>query len=323
MTKNNKILVTGAAGFIGSHTCQKLLDLEYNVVGIDNLNDYYDHQLKEYNLSILNMDPNFRFYHVDICNIADLQTVFRNGEFKGIIHLAAQAGVLFSLKNPFLYQKTNIEGTLNILELCRLNSVKNMIFASSSSVYGDRKEVPFKEEAPIDQPISLYAATKQAGEALCYTYSHLYDFKINCLRFFTVYGPRGRPDMAPHKFTHAILTNKPIKYYDTSTSQIARDFTYIDDIIEGIMLSLTYWKGFEIFNLGFGSPLRTIDFIRTIEELTGIKAQIEFVGRQPGDVAVTYADTSKAKQLLGFSPHTSVKEGMKKYLEWFRDYYNV
>jgi len=254
---------------------------------------------------------------------ADLQTVFRNGEFKGIIHLAAQAGVLFSLKNPFLYQKTNIEGTLNILELCRLNSVKNMIFASSSSVYGDRKEVPFKEEAPIDQPISLYAATKQAGEALCYTYSHLYDFKINCLRFFTVYGPRGRPDMAPHKFTHAILTNKPIKYYDTSTSQIARDFTYIDDIIEGIMLSLTYWKGFEIFNLGFGSPLRTIDFIRTIEELTGIKAQIEFVGRQPGDVAVTYADTSKAKQLLGFSPHTSVKEGMKKYLEWFRDYYNV
>lgn len=318
-----KVLLTGAAGFIGSHTCERLLKEGYQIIGVDNLNNYYDHQLKQYNLNLLKKYDNFQFCKENISNFNNLKTIFKKYDISMVIHLAAQAGVRYSLENPFEYQKSNVEGTLNLLELCRHQNVTNVIFASSSSVYGERNKVPFKEDDRIDKPVSMYAATKQAGEALCYTYSYLYDLNINCLRFFTVYGPRGRPDMAPYIFTHAVLTKQVIKFYDTSISQIARDFTYVDDIVEGIMLSLTYWKGFEIFNLGFGSPLRTIDFIKTIEDIIGIKAQIEFVGRQPGDVAVTYADTSKAKQLLGFNPHTSVKEGMKKYLKWFRDYYNV
>ncbi len=320
---DSTILLTGAAGFIGSHTCERLLQEDHQIIGIDNLNNYYDHQLKHYNLKHLQKYNNFQFYKEDISNYNSLKSLFKKYDISRVIHLAAQAGVRYSLENPFIYQKSNVEGTLNLLELCRQKEIANIIFASSSSVYGDRNKVPFKEGEYVDKPVSIYAATKLAGEALCFTYSHLYDFNINCLRFFTVYGPRGRPDMAPHKFVYNILTRKTIKYYDVPTGQIARDFTYIDDIIDGIMLSLTYWKGFEIFNLGFGNPFRTIDFIRIIEDLTGLKAQIEFIGRQPGDVAITYADTTKAKTLLGFEAHTSVKEGMRKYLEWFKGYYNL
>lgn len=321
MDQEKKVLITGAAGFIGSHTCEKMLNKGYHVIGIDNLNDYYNPELKNYNISLLNKFPNFHFYKLDITNFNQLIVLFKKQHFSNIIHLAAQAGVRYSLKNPFIYQDVNVGGTLNLLELAHRHSSTNFVFTSSSSVYGTQKKVPFSEDDPLSRPVSIYAATKQAGEALCYTYHHLYDININCVRLFTVYGPRGRPDMAPHIFTSKVLKNKKIQLFDESPSQLCRDFTFISDIVDGIVKAHEYNGGFQIFNLGYGAPIKTTSFLAIFEDYLGKIAKIEYIGRQPGDMEVTYADISKAKKELGFRPKINPQEGVKRYLDWFLQYY--
>lgn len=319
--KGKSVLVTGVGGFIGSNLVEKISNEYDHIIGIDNLNNYYDVELKKTNLSILRKIKNFSFFKIDIRDYSELEKLFKNYKIKKIIHLAAQAGVRYSLENPFFYEETNIKGTLNLLELSRKYNIKHFIFASSSSVYGNQKKTPFNEEDPINKPISVYAATKQAGESLCYTYNHLYDIDINCLRFFTVYGPRGRPDMAPHKFVEKILLEKPIHIYDDGKTNLARDFTYISDITEGISLASNFQKGFQIFNLGYGEPINVMDFIKTIEKLTEKQSKINFIGRQPGDVNITYSDITKAKKLLGFHPKISVEVGLARFIKWFLNYY--
>ncbi len=321
LTKAKKILITGATGFIGSHTCEKMLRDGFDVIGIDNLNEYYDVELKKYNLKLLREFANFSFFERDIIKFTDLVSIFRDESPTDIIHLAAQAGVRYSLSNPFIYQQVNVKGTLNLLELTRQFNIKNFVFSSSSSVYGNQKKVPFSEEDPVSRPISIYAATKQAGEALCFSYHHLYGININCLRFFTVYGPRGRPDMAPYIFTYKVLKGEKIKLFDDPSGIIKRDFTFISDIVEGIAKALKYQGGFEIFNLGYGKPIKLMEFLTILEDLCGKKAVYEYEPRQPGDVDITYADVSKAKRILGFHPKTSVEDGLSKYLAWFKPYY--
>ena len=318
-----EFLITGAAGFIGSHTCEKMLLEGYKIIGIDNLNDYYNLELKKYNLEVLKKFDNFFFYERSIKEFDSLQPIFDNHSINTIIHLAAQAGVRYSLINPFVYQEINIGGTLNLLELSRQFNCRNFVFGSSSSVYGNQKKVPFSENDQINRPVSIYAATKQAGEALCYSYHHLYNINVNCLRFFTVYGPRGRPDMSPHIFTTKLLKGEPITLFDDPQGMIKRDFTYISDIVEGIVKAAGFKGGFEIFNLGYGSPIKLMEFLSILEELTGILAKIEYSDRQPGDVDITYADISKAKKLLNFQPKVGVKEGLKNYLKWYKQYYNL
>jgi len=321
LVKSEKILITGVAGFIGSNTCEKLLQEGSQIVGIDNINDYYDVKLKRNNLKMLKAYDNFEFHEVDIRNIDELSYLFEKYAISGVIHLAAQAGVRYSLKNPFLYQETNVGGTLNLLETVRRNKCTNFVFASSSSVYGNQGKVPFSENDSISCPISIYAATKQAGEALCYTYNHLFNININCLRFFTVYGPRGRPDMAPHIFTTKVLEKRIIKIYDNNPCKMKRDFTYISDIVEGICRAFKYQGGFQIFNLGYGSPIKTMDFLSLLEEITGKEAEIEYIGPQPGDVRITYADCSKARSLLKFKPKIGIKKGLEQYLKWYQSYF--
>lgn len=321
MKNSEKILITGAAGFIGSNACEKMLRDGFQIVGIDNVNDYYDVKLKQYNLNLLTKYDNFIFHKIDIRNYEKLSVIFNKYSFDGVIHLAAQAGVRYSLKNPTLYQETNVGGTLNLLEMARRNKCTNFVFASSSSVYGNRTKVPFSESDSISQPISIYAATKQAGEALCYAYNHLYNININCLRFFTVYGPRGRPDMAPHIFTTKILNKETIKLYDKKPCTLGRDFTYVSDIVEGIQKTLNYQGGFQIFNLGYGSPSKVTDFLTLLEELIGHKTGIEFIGNQLGDVKVTYADCCKAKSLLDFKPRVGIRKGLELYFDWYKSYY--
>lgn len=321
MTEIGRILVTGAAGFIGSHTCEKILQEGHNVVGLDNLNDYYSLKLKKYNLELLKKFENFKFIKADIREIDALLLIFKKHSFSDIIHFAAQAGIRYSLENPFLYQQVNVGGTLNLLELAHQFNCKNFIFASSSSVYGNQQKVPFSEDDTVTCPISVYASTKQAGEALCYTYHHLYSININCLRFFTVYGPRGRPDMAPHIFTSRILQGKKIKLFDNNPSTISRDFTFVSDIVDGIARTFKYNSGFEIINLGYGDPIKVIDFLSIIEELSGKTAKIEFIGQKPYDVRTTYADISKAKRKLGFKPRVGINEGLEKFFNWFKEYY--
>jgi len=316
------VLITGAAGFIGSHTCERMLQEGFFIVGIDNLNDYYDVKLKKYNLKLLKEYDHFEFIQADITNYNKLNSIFTKHSFNNVIHVAAQAGVRYSLKNPFIYQEVNVGGTLNLLELARFYGCNNFIFASSSSVYGNQKKVPFSEEDPISKPISIYASTKLAGEALCYSYHHLYGININCLRFFTVYGPRGRPDMSPHIFTSKILQGKVIELYDDPSGTIKRDFTFIDDIVEGIVRAFEYKGGFEIFNLGYGKPIQLIDFLSILEDYAGKKAKFEYHPRQLGDVDITYADTSKAKRILAFEPKTKVEDGIKEYVSWFKQYYD-
>lgn len=322
MTKIKKILVTGAAGFIGSHTCEKMLQEGYSILGLDNLNDYYSPKLKEYNLELLKKFENFKFVKADIRNFDALRLIFKKHSFNNVIHLAAQAGVRYSLENPFIYQQVNVRGTLNLLELAQQFNCTNFVFASSSSVYGNQQKVPFSEKDPITRPISVYAATKQAGESLCFTYHHLYGININCVRFFTVYGPRCRPDMAPHIFTSRILQGKSIKLYDNQPSTISRDFTFISDIVEGILKSFKYKGGFEIINLGYGRPIKVIDFLTFLEKISGKKSKIEYIGRQPGDVKTTYADISKAQKELGFKPSINIEKGLKKFFKWFKQYYD-
>ena len=312
-----KILVTGGAGFIGSHVCDALLERDDEVVCIDNLNTYYSPKIKLDNIKNNLENPNFNFFAIDIENKGQLEEIFKNNQIDIIIHLAARAGVRPSIENPLLYKDTNISGTLNLLELSKKYGVKNFIFGSSSSVYGNAKKVPFSETDNVDYPISPYAASKKACELYCYTYSHLCDINVTCLRFFTVYGPRGRPYMAPYLFTKWINEGSVVKKFGNGESK--RDYTYITDIIGGIMKAMEKNFKFEIINLGNSRAVPLGDFISLIEKLVGKKAKIEQVERLPGDVDITYADVSKAKRLLDWEPKVPIEEGMRKFVEWCRE----
>ena len=313
-----KALVTGGAGFIGSHVCEVLLDRGDKVVCLDNFNNYYDPLIKEKNIASFSSNKNFYLVREDITNYNAMHDVFDDYCPNKVIHLAARAGVRPSIENPLLYQKTNIEGTLNLLELARNHrEVSKFIFASSSSVYGNRNNVPFSEADNVDNPISPYAATKKAGELLCSTYSHLFDIPITCLRFFTVYGPRGRPDMAPYKFTKAILEEKPIERFGDGTS--SRDYTHISDIVDGILLALDKNLDFGVINLGDSQPIELNYLINLIEEATGKKAKIITKPLQEGDVSTTYADISKAKKLLGWKPKMFIEPGIDGLVRWYKE----
>ncbi len=308
------ILLTGAAGFIGFHTGRALLERGEEVIGIDNINDYYDPKIKLARLKILKKYPKFKFYKQ---NIEDPIKIKEKIDI--ICHLAAQAGVRYSLENPFAYEKSNMLGTLNIFEFARHNKIKTIVYASSSSVYGNEKELPFKESQKLDTPISLYAATKKANELYAHVYHHLFGINMTGLRFFTVYGPFGRPDMALFNFTKNILEGKPIDVYNNG--KMKRDFTYVEDIVSGIIASIDKEYPFEIFNLARGEQAELMDFIKEIEKNLKKQAIKNFMPMQAGDVPETSADISKAKKLLGYNPKTSIKEGIKKFLEWYKGYF--
>ncbi|MFP4514869.1 MAG: NAD-dependent epimerase/dehydratase family protein [Parcubacteria group bacterium] len=320
MKKNQTVLITGGAGFIGSH-CAKALDKEgYNIIIVDNFNDYYEPKLKKDRIKKLLAKTKFKLYKLDIVNYKKLREVFLNNKIDIVLHQAAQAGVRYSIENPFVYQKSNIEGTLNILECCREFKVKKLVYASSSSVYGSRSKVPFKEEDNTDFPVSLYAASKKATEALCYSYHSLYNINMVGLRYFTVYGPWGRPDMALFGFTDKILKNKKIDIY--GQGKMKRNFTYIDDIVSGIVLAIKADLKYEIFNLGYDSPTKLMYFVEIIEKTLNKKAKKNFLTMQKGDVPITHADISKAKKLLKFQPKTPIEEGVKNFITWYSKYYN-
>jgi len=310
-----KILVTGGAGFIGSNLCDRLLGLGHKVICIDNLNDYYSPKRKEKNIEHNLNNKNFEFHKTDIEDKDSLKRIFENNKIDIVVHIAARAGVRPSLENPDIYFKTNVIGTLNVLELCRQFNIK-MVFASSSSIYGNNK-IPFSENEPAEEQISPYGTTKRIGERLCEMYSNLYNLNIICLRFFTVYGPRGRPDMAPYIFTKNILEGKKIGIFGDGSSQ--RDYTFIEDITDGIVSAMKKDIKFEIINLGDSKPVLLKDFIALIEKITGRKAIIENLPEQKGDMKATYADISKAKELLGYEPKVSIEEGMKKFIEWYKN----
>jgi len=316
-----KVLLTGIAGFIGSHTADALLKRGDRVVGVDNFNDYYDPKIKEDRIKRLKKSYKFSLYREDISNYKAIDKIVKTEKPDKICHLAAQAGVRHSLENPFLYLKSNINGTLVMLETARHNKIKDFIYASSSSVYGGDKKVPFSEEDRVDTPISLYAATKKANELKAHTYHKLFGLNTTGLRFFTVYGPYGRPDMALYLFTKNILENKPIEIFNNG--KMKRDFTYIDDIVSGIVASLDKSYPHEIFNLGNSNTVDLMYFIERIEKELGKKAIKKMMPMQKGDVAETFADISKAQKMLGFRPKTSVDKGIKKFINWYKKYYNV
>jgi UDP-glucuronate 4-epimerase len=318
--KNSAVLVTGSAGFIGFHVSKRLLEMGESVVGIDNLNEYYDVNLKKARLEILKSYNDFVFYKEDIQNFQALDGIFESHNLDNICNLAAQAGVRYSLKAPFSYQKSNLEGFLTLLELARKYSVKNFVYASSSSVYGDNKKVPFSVDDRVDTPVSLYAATKKANELIAHAYSHLYQIPCTGLRFFTVYGPWGRPDMALFLFTDAILKKRPINVYNYGNMK--RDFTYIDDIVDGTIAALKRAVPYEIFNLGNSQTVELLDFIRILEEVLGQEAQKNMMPIQPGDVPETAADIRKSRELLGFDPKTPLEKGIRRFVRWYREYYN-
>jgi UDP-glucuronate 4-epimerase len=313
--------VTGAAGFIGFHLSRRLLEKGESVVGVDNLNEYYDVSLKKARLEILKSFENFIFHKEDIQNIKALKDIFSQHRVDIICNLAAQAGVRHSLKDPFSYQRSNLEGFLNLLEIARRYKVINFVYASSSSVYGGNKKIPFRVDDRVDTPISLYAATKRANELIAHAYSHLYQIPCTGLRYFTVYGPWGRPDMALFLFTDAILKGKPIDVYNYGNMK--RDFTYIDDIVEGTIAALERPAPYEIFNLGNSNWEPLLKLIRILEEELGQEAEKNMMPMQPGDVMETAADIQKSKELLGFAPKTRLNEGVKRFVAWYRDYYKV
>jgi len=323
------ILVTGVAGFIGSYLVEQLLCKGEVVIGLDNISDFYDVALKNYNLKLINenshAEKNFTFIRGDITEISLLQILFNEYDIDNVIHLAAMAGVRPSIENAPYYQKVNIEGTQNLLECCKEHDVKKFIFASSSSVYGNNEKVPFSEDDPVDKPISPYAATKKAGELLCHTYHYLYDMDIACLRFFTVYGPRQRPDLAIHKFSQYIINKKAIPFFGDGTT--SRDYTYIDDIIDGVMKAFAWLKKnegvFEIINLGNNEPVTLEELVKEIAENFEYEMLIDKQPIPKGDVQRTYADISKAKKLLNYNPKTNLKNGLKKFYEWFNSYYKL
>jgi len=309
------ILVTGGAGFIGSNLCEKLICAGEKIICIDNFNDYYDPKIKEENLRNLEGITNFILYRMDILDREKMGEVFAKHSFDMVIHLAARAGVRPSISNASLYEAVNVQGTINILECCRKYGVVKLVFASSSSVYGGNKKIPFSEDDTVDRPISPYAATKKAGELICYTYSHLFNISVYCYRFFTVYGPRQRPEMAIYKFTKLITEEKPLEIFGDGTS--SRDYTYVEDIVDVIASNLEKVKGYEIINLGNSNPVRVTELIKFIEKAANKKAQVEYGRMQAGDVPVTYADILKAKKMLKYNPKTPIEEGIKKFMAWY------
>ena len=331
-----KILVTGAAGFIGMHLCERLLARGDEVVGFDNLNDYYDVSLKEARLARLAGKPGFRFVRGDLADSAAVAELFAGERFERVAHLAAQAGVRYSLKNPLAYAQANLVGFVNILEGCRHGGVGHLVYASSSSVYGGNARMPFAESDAVDHPVSLYAATKKSNELMAHTYSHLYGLPATGLRFFTVYGPWGRPDMAYWSFTEKILAGQTIDVFNHGLMR--RDFTYIDDIVEGVVRVLdkpaTADAAFDpmnpdagtarvphrVFNIGASEPVQLLDFIETLEKALGRSAQKRFLPMQDGDVPATYADVSRLQAWVGFAPQTTVEEGVMRFVDWYRSY---
>lgn len=319
-----KILVTGAAGFIGSHLSKKLIKGGNKVLGIDNFNTYYDVDLKYARLNKLVNHKNFICKNIDLCDKPQLEEIFKNNNFDIVVNLAAQAGVRHSIKNPQSYLDSNLIGFMNILEAVRNYKIPHLIYASSSSVYGNSDNIPYSESQNINKPISLYAATKISNEAMAFSYSHLYNFSTTGLRFFTVYGPWGRPDMAYYLFTKNILENKPINVF--ADGLLKRDFTYIDDIIDGMTLILNKTinkKRSEIFNIGNNKPIVVNDFIKTIEKSLNKKAKINFLPMQNGDVQQTYADLSKISKYVNFQPKTDIETGILKFCDWYKDFYNI
>ncbi len=338
------IFVTGAAGFIGFSLCKKLLDYEYKVIGIDNLNPYYEVELKQARIANLkekakNLNKKFIFIKENIENKEELENLFDEYKPNYVIHLAAQAGVRYSMKNPDAYIQSNIVGFLNILEGCRKNPVKNLIYASSSSVYGGNNNMPFSETKGVDHPVSLYAATKKSNELMAHSYSHLYDIPSIGLRFFTVYGPWGRPDMALFLFAKSIIENKPIQVFNNG--KMLRDFTYIEDIVESIYLLIKKpvrkdsnfdkfnpdpsksWAPYKVFNIGNSDPVPLMEYVYALEEVLGTKANIEYLPMQPGDVEATFADTTLLESYIGFKPKTKIKDGIKKFIEWYKVFYKI
>nr|QNO49844.1 GDP-L-fucose synthase [Methanosarcinales archaeon ANME-2c ERB4] len=314
------IIVTGSAGFIGSHVVDKLLGDGKRVVGVDNFDPFYDPSIKMRNMEHNMNHDGFVFYNADIRNKKQMGEVledFEESEISTVIHLAARAGVRPSIDDPLLYADVNINGTMNLLELCKEHDIENFVFGSSSSVYGINEKIPFSESDVVDSSISPYAASKKACELFCYTYHHLYDIRIACLRFFTVYGPRQRPEMAIHKFTRLVDHGKEIEMYGDGASR--RDYTYISDIVEGVIATLDKKIGYEVINLGNSSVVELRYLIRLIEENLGKEARIKQLPDQPGDVPVTYADISKANRLLGYNPRVSIEEGVERFVEWYRE----
>jgi len=334
----SKILVTGAAGFIGFHLSQRLLERGDEVVGLDNLNDYYDVQLKKDRLAQLVKLSNFRFVEMDLADRQKMPELFAREKFDKVVNLAAQAGVRYSLENPHAYVDANLVGFVNVLEGCRHSGVKHLVFASSSSVYGANTRMPFSIHHNVDHPVSLYAATKKANELMAHTYSHLYRLPCTGLRFFTVYGPWGRPDMAMFLFTRAILAGEPINIFNHGKMQ--RDFTYIDDIVEGVVrvtdniaAGNPAWDGdspdpgtsyapYRNYNIGNNNPVELMHLVATIEQAIGQTAQKEYLPLQPGDVPTTYADVDDLVADVGFKPATSIEDGVAKFVAWYREYYN-
>lgn len=324
-----QVLVTGAAGFIGFHLSQRLLSQGDRVVGIDNLNDYYEVSLKQGRLEILQQSDDFQFQQLDLSDRDGIARLFAENSFDIVVNLAAQAGVRYSLQNPYAYLDSNLVGFLNILEGCRHHEVKHLVFASSSSVYGVNKKIPFSLEDPVDEPISLYAASKKANELMAHSYSHLYNIPTTGLRFFTVYGPWGRPDMAYFKFTRAIAQNKSIDVYNEG--RMKRDFTYIDDVVEGVvrvMAKIPDPQGqsqarYKVYNIGNNQPVELLTFIETLETCLGKTAQKNLLPMQPGDVPITYADVDELMADVGFRPQTPLAKGLQKFVDWYRGYYEV
>lgn len=324
---NKKILLTGAAGFIGFHLAKRLLEWGVNVIGFDNLNDYYDVKLKEDRLGILQKFVNFTFIKGDLTDAKAVMNLFDEHKPEIIVNLAAQAGVRYSIDNPHAYIQSNIIGFLKILEACRHNKTEHLVYASSSSVYGMNKKIPFSVEDRVEKPASLYAATKKANELMAYTYSHLYGIPATGLRFFTVYGPYGRPDMAYFSFTDRIMKNEPIKIFNNG--DMYRDFTYIDDVVKGIENILNNppmvdedGVKYKVYNIGNNKPEKLMDFIRTLEECLGKEAKKEYLPMQPGDVYRTYADVTELMKDFDFKPDTSIKTGLTEFVNWYKDYYN-
>lgn len=336
---NKKVLITGSSGFIGFHLAKLLLKNNYEVVGIDNMNDYYDVRLKKGRLEILQKYDNYTFYKIDLKDKEDIDSLFEKYRFDYVINLAAQAGVRYSIENPYAYVDSNLIGFVNILEACRHYPVKHLLYASSSSVYGGNKVAPFSTEHQVDHPVSLYAATKKSNELMAHTYSHLYKIPTTGLRFFTVYGPWGRPDMAYFSFTDAILKDKPIKVFNHG--KMERDFTYIDDIVEGIYRLLPLapqsnqdwdetkdklsesFAPYKVYNIGNNQPVQLETFISVLEDKIGKKAVRNYMEMQPGDVVRTYADTSDLEKAIDFKPSTSIEEGLEKFATWYKEFYNI
>jgi UDP-glucuronate 4-epimerase len=334
-----KFLVTGAAGFIGYHAAERLLAAGHQVVGIDNLNDYYDVGLKMARLDLLANKPAFQFIKLDLADRECMAKLFAEHKFQRVIHLGAQAGVRYSLENPLAYADANLIGHVNVLEGCRHNKVEHLLYASSSSVYGLNRKLPFATEDSVDHPISLYAATKKANELMSHSYSHLYGLPTTGLRFFTVYGPWGRPDMALFKFTKAILAGESIDVYNHG--EMHRDFTYIDDISEAIVRlqavipepnpAWTVEQGspatssapYHVYNIGNSTPVKLMEYIKALEQALGIEARKNMLPMQPGDVLDTSADTAELYRVIGFKPETSVEEGVKRFVEWYKSFYNA